>query len=236
MPTDINIAIVDDQVNFRNMLLYSLLNAGENYDIHGMRFKSVDASPFISHEDQPFSPPKEHIFQIPEFLVEEGDYKNPEGYILDPSSPYNLHVGGDGGDAVDFAAGGLDLLIINRQMIKLDGNRAINHIRKTNSSLPIIIVTSDDEGMLTQLSSSVYTQQYGDNMPNVNGYVSKKWGWDKRTDALGVQSLVLLFPDKYSKLIKEHEKIHGPIFASNLTELIERAEMDKSQNPTYYSR
>jgi CheY-like chemotaxis protein len=232
-----NIAIVDDQTDCRDKDLYGLLHAGQDYGLSGLTFRDVDFSPFLSHEDPPFSHASEQLIEMPEFLVEDRDYKSREGYILDPDSQYVLHVGWDGVHAVKFAQQGLDLLLINREMITLDGHKAVDNIREKGLALPIIIITGDNEGALTQFSPPVYTQPFEGHQPNVNGYVHKYWDLFRKLDATGVQALALLFPEQYGYLLKKHEeKYGGPILAPNYAELVAKAIIDRQHNMLYYMR
>jgi hypothetical protein len=126
--------------------------------------------------------------------------------------------------------------LINREMINMDGHRAINLIKEIKPGLPMIIITGDDEGRLTQFIPPVYTQPFGGNKPNVDGYVNKRWDLYRRLDSTGVQALALLFPEEHKSLINKHEIKYGPIRASNFNELVEAAKMDKQYNKLYYMR
>jgi CheY-like chemotaxis protein len=236
MAGKIAIALVDDQKDQRDRNLYSMLHAGEEHGLPGIRFCDVDVRAFLTHEDQPFSQPDEQLMEMPEFLIPGGDYKSNAGYLLDPSSPYVLRVGWDGSDAIAFAQEGIDLLVINRHMDNVDGHRAVAAIRERGIKVPIIIVTSDDEGQLMQFSPPVYTQAYGGNEPNVDGYVCKQHGLFRRIDSLGVQVLSLLHPAAYGHLRELHEEKFGPIYAPNIEEVVRNAELNKRSMPFYYMR
>ncbi|MFH2021432.1 MAG: hypothetical protein ABIJ34_08530 [archaeon] len=235
---EIHIAIVDDQTDERVRNLWSILNAGKEYGCAGISFKAIDLEPFKRHEDQPFFTDMD--WDMAEFLKPNSDYKRQDSYIFVHDSPYVLHVGWDGMDAIAFAKSGLDILLINRQMVNIHGNSAVNTINSLFPDLPIIIITGDDEGQLTQFSPPVYTQPYDGHDANVAGFVHKRWGLFKRGDATGIQTLALLHPELYGPgakedLISKHIQKYGPLLSAEYDSLIKAAEIDKAGMPYYYN-
>ena len=82
MSGEIHIAIVDDQQDQRDRNLYAILHAGEKYKCPRIRFRDVDITLFLEHEDSPFSSLKEQTYSMPEMFVNRGDCKTKYGYIL----------------------------------------------------------------------------------------------------------------------------------------------------------